>query len=149
MSIDLWCCNNKPPRLLAPAMHQTSEMWRPTLTQAPHFQLAEFKQSSSPLNRCMHFNWLELNESPVILTNAYPHMEDISLRTYSDVLDPSGPVLLWQKLPCAQISTPNSTKEFHAPRHTSSPINKLKYKQMIKHAYYSRQLHLPSASWSF
>jgi hypothetical protein len=88
----------------------TSKQWRPTLTQVPHSQMAEFEQSSSPLHRMYVFLLVRTNESHVILCNAFPHLEAISPRIHSDQLDSSGPDLRWQKLPCVQISGCRSHK---------------------------------------
>jgi hypothetical protein len=59
----------------------------------PHCQLIGLVRRSSHLRRMYTFLFVKTNYSHVILTNAFPYLEVISRRNYSDRIDPSGPDL--------------------------------------------------------
>jgi hypothetical protein len=91
------------------------------------------RAGSSPLYRMQAFLLVKTKERHVILSNAFPHLEAISPRAYSDWLSPSEPDL-WRKLAYAQIPglkphkiTPSSATYTR----TSSPINKSKFRKRL------------------
>lgn len=65
------------------------------------------------------------------LTNVLPHLQATRPMTYSDQLDPSGPDLWLISGSKPHKRIPSSTTYSH----TSSPINKSKFKPTIKHTH--------------
>jgi hypothetical protein len=61
------------------------------------------------------YAFLLVNESHLILCNAFPHLEAMSPRIYSDRLDPSRLELWCQKLPCARISCSKPHEKILSP----------------------------------
>jgi hypothetical protein len=85
------------------------------------------------------FLLVKTNESHVILSNAFPHLEAISHMNYSD----SGPDFRWQKfVSCLDfwLQTTQQNSKLRYISLTWSLISKSVCKQTIKYAYNSRLL---------
>jgi hypothetical protein len=133
----------KLPRWFEPATHRLSNIWHSTLRQVPHWKLVGFEQNSSTLCRMDAFLLAETNESHVILTNGFQHLEVVSLTIYSDRIYPTLRDLWRDRFSYPQISSsnpPQNNSKLHNILAYFQRINKYKFKQMIKRAYISRRL---------